>query len=156
MYGERDIFSYTPEIGGNSDGFWPATNRIIPLADENLYPNQVLAINGGSKYEVGVDIINLDFNLNENYPLYISVFNSGLSDSNGEVVIEIESSDNLNFELDQIILDGLDSRELIDLGDITYFGLDNNGTVEEITVNVYDGDLYIYSESIQNYYLLNY
>ena len=49
MYGEAGIFSYTPEIGGNSDGFWPATQRILPLAEENLYPNQVLALNAGSK-----------------------------------------------------------------------------------------------------------
>ena len=149
MYGEKNIFSYTPEIGGNSDGFWPSTNRIIPLAEENLYPNQVLAINGGSKYEVEIDVLNSDFTINENYPLYISVFNSGLSNSNGEVVIEIESSENLNFELDEIILDELDSRELIDLGDITYFQLDDNGTVEEIVVNVYDGDQFVYSNSLQ-------
>ena len=51
MYGEKHIFSYTPEIGENSDGFWPSTNRIVPLAEENLYPNQVLAVNAGSKYD---------------------------------------------------------------------------------------------------------
>ena len=149
MYGEKNIFSYTPEIGGNSDGFWPETSRIVPLADENLYPNQVLAVNGGSKYDIEVYVTNSDFDLNANYPLYISVFNSGLSDSNGDVIIEIESSDNLSFELSQIILDGLDSREMMDLGNITYFQLNESGTVEEITVNVYDGDQYVYSESIE-------
>ena len=29
-------FSWTPEIGIESDGFWPAPSRIVPLAQENL------------------------------------------------------------------------------------------------------------------------
>ena len=149
MYGEKNIFSYTPEIGGNSDGFWPATNRIVPLALENLYPNQVLAVNGGSKYEVSISIEDAEFSLNNTYPVYIDIFNSGLSDSNGEVVIDIESSEGLSFELDQIILDNIQSRELVSLGDITYFSINNNSTIEEIEVKVYDGDQYVYSTSIQ-------
>lgn len=40
MYGEQStkskIFSYTPEVGTSSDGFWPAINRIIPLCQENM------------------------------------------------------------------------------------------------------------------------
>ena len=30
------VFSWTPEVGGPSDGFWPAPSRIVPLAEENL------------------------------------------------------------------------------------------------------------------------
>ncbi|HHN48801.1 MAG TPA: PKD domain-containing protein, partial [Bacteroidales bacterium] len=41
MYGEQTtkakIFSYTPEVGSTSDGFWPAVNRIIPLCQENMF-----------------------------------------------------------------------------------------------------------------------
>lgn len=41
MYGEQStkpkIFSYTPEVGGDGDGFWPITERIIPLCQENMY-----------------------------------------------------------------------------------------------------------------------
>ncbi|MCB0722507.1 MAG: immune inhibitor A [Ignavibacteriae bacterium] len=33
------IISLTPEIGTGSDGFWPAQNRIFPLAMINLVPN---------------------------------------------------------------------------------------------------------------------
>ena len=152
MYGEANIFSYTPEIGSNSDGFWPATQRILPLAQENLYPNQVLALNAGSKYDVNVSIDSESFNSNNIYPLFISIMNRGLSDSNGAVQVEIISSDNLVFELNEITLNGLDSREYIDLGDISYFELSNqsaNGSIETITVNVYDNDDYYYSDSIE-------
>ncbi len=40
MYGEQTtkplILAYTPEIGGNTDGFWPSVDRIIPLCQENM------------------------------------------------------------------------------------------------------------------------
>lgn len=38
MYGEQTskpkMFSMTPEVGAGSDGFWPASSRIIPLCNE--------------------------------------------------------------------------------------------------------------------------
>jgi carboxypeptidase T len=43
MYGEQEtknaIFSYTPELGSSSDGFWPSINRIVPLCQENMLQN---------------------------------------------------------------------------------------------------------------------
>ncbi len=33
--GARGTLSFTPEIGSDSDGFWPATSEIVPLAQEN-------------------------------------------------------------------------------------------------------------------------
>jgi len=42
--GTKDtIFSMTPEISSDNDGFWPAINRIIPIAQENVFPNLILA-----------------------------------------------------------------------------------------------------------------
>ena len=47
LYGEQiqkgKVFGFTTEVGTSSDGFWPTQARIIPLADENVYPNLVLA-----------------------------------------------------------------------------------------------------------------
>ena len=150
MYGVEGIFAYTPEIGSWNDGFWPATNRIIPLAEENLYPNQFLALVAGSKYQLNIAVEDGPYTSGNSYPLFISVFNQGLSDSNGDIVIEIESSDNIVFELDEIVLSELDSRENLDLGGITYFSPNNiSGSVENITVKISDNDGYIYSESIQ-------
>ena len=33
------IICFTTETGNNSDGFWPAPDRIVPLAEENMYAN---------------------------------------------------------------------------------------------------------------------
>ncbi|HKQ57881.1 MAG TPA: M14 family zinc carboxypeptidase [Candidatus Eisenbacteria bacterium] len=39
-YGDTGLkpraYTWTPEIGGPNDGFWPAPSRIVPLAEENL------------------------------------------------------------------------------------------------------------------------
>jgi len=47
MYGDTEskpkIFAFTPEVGGESDGFWPPSNRIEPLCEENLAPNLFIA-----------------------------------------------------------------------------------------------------------------
>ncbi|MCD4735793.1 MAG: immune inhibitor A [Bacteroidales bacterium] len=47
MYGEQGtkpaIFAYTPELGGQDDGFWCPINRIIPIAQENMIQNIVAA-----------------------------------------------------------------------------------------------------------------
>jgi len=47
MYGEQTtkpkIFVYLTEVGDDYDGFWPATERIFPIAEENCYLNKVLA-----------------------------------------------------------------------------------------------------------------
>lgn len=55
MYGldeggrEQDIniIAFTPEVGGWSDYFWPVPSRIVPLSQENLHPNKLLAIYAG-------------------------------------------------------------------------------------------------------------
>lgn len=47
FYGEQEtkpkVFSYTGEIGGYGDGFWPSIDRIIPLAQENMLVNLLTA-----------------------------------------------------------------------------------------------------------------
>ncbi len=52
MYGEQTmknkIFSSTTEVGGYDDGFWPPQSRIIPLAQENMLANFLLAYFAGN------------------------------------------------------------------------------------------------------------
>jgi carboxypeptidase T len=44
----QGAMSWTAEIGGNGDGFWPASNRIVPLAEENLLGFQRTALAAGA------------------------------------------------------------------------------------------------------------
>lgn len=43
FYKEAKVFAMTPEVGGSSDGFWPASSRIFPLAQANLESNLLMA-----------------------------------------------------------------------------------------------------------------
>jgi carboxypeptidase T len=47
LYGETSLhpkaYTFTPEVGGEYDGFWPLPSRIIPLAQENMLANLLLA-----------------------------------------------------------------------------------------------------------------
>jgi hypothetical protein len=43
----HDTLCWTPEIGGDSDGFWPPQARIVPLAEENLLAFQRTALGAG-------------------------------------------------------------------------------------------------------------
>ena len=151
MYGVHGIFAYTPEVGSSQDGFWPATNRIVPLCEENLYANQYLALVAGSNYTSQINVSDELFIQGQTYPLNISVKNTGLSSSSGDVQINIISSDNLSFELSEIVIGNLDAGEELDLGGITYFEVSQStqsGTIEEITVNVFDNYNVISSNSL--------
>ncbi len=52
MYGEQEvknkIISFTPEVGNLFDFFWPSSNRIIPLAEDNLYMQQYMVMAAGA------------------------------------------------------------------------------------------------------------
>ena len=60
MYGEQTtkgkILAMTPEVGSSSDGFWPNTNRIFPLAEENIYPNIQIAYGPSALFTVGLSL----------------------------------------------------------------------------------------------------
>ena len=150
MYGDQGIFAYTPEVGSSSDGFWPSTNRIIPLCEENLYANQYLALVAGSNYSLDIFVDEENFVQGNSYSLNLSVSNSGLSDASGNVYIDIITSDNLIFDDSQIILDDLSSGSTIDFGAINFdiFSSASDGSIEEITVNVYDDNEVSSSSSI--------
>ena len=106
MYGEHGIYAYTPEIGMWSDGFWPPSDRILPLAEENLHPNKFVAWAVGSKYKVNM-VFEEDFYIQgESYNFNYNIKNQGLENANGLVLINIESP---IFENEQIMLTALDS-----------------------------------------------
>ena len=140
MYGDQGIFAYTPEVGSSSDGFWPSTNRIIPLCEENLYANQYLALVAGSNYSLNISVNEDNFIQGNSYSVDLSVSNSGLSDASGNVYIDILTSNNLVFTESQIILDQFPSGSTVDFGAINFevSSSASDGSIEEIIVNVYD------------------
>ncbi len=150
MYGSEGIFAYTPEVGSSSDGFWPATNRIIPLCEENLYANQYLALVAGSNYNLSLSVDSENFIQGNSYYINLAANNSGLSDASGQVYININTSDNLIFDDSQLILDELSSGSTIDFGEINFevSSLALSGSLEEIKVDIYDNNNNISTRSL--------
>lgn len=56
MYGEQTTkdktLAWTPEVGNSGDGFWPSTNRIIPLCQENMWQSMMATKLCGAYAEV--------------------------------------------------------------------------------------------------------
>lgn len=100
MHGEQTtknkILSFTPEVGSASDGFWPASSRILPLAQENLYPNLYTAYVAGS-YLRSQQFTVLDssgdgiLDRGEKFVLNLTVRNKGLAASQS-VSVRLTSS----------------------------------------------------------------
>jgi len=153
MYGEHNIFAYTPEIGNSSDGFWPSTMRIVPLAEENLLPNQFVAWSVGARYSVDFTIAEGPYSGGETYSTNLSIINTGLGNSNGSIVLSVESPDDyFIFETQSVEVGNLEARSEFDLGDILTFQVlpsAPNGVITEINIHVIDEDSYDHVTSVE-------
>jgi len=149
MYGVHGIYAYTPEIGMWSDGFWPASNRILPLAEENLHPNKFVAWAVGSAYKISLELDNDFYMQGQTYSREFIIKNQGLTSSQGNVVIGLESPIMNSLEIN---LDGLASWEIYasELEFIIPMST-TGGTSIPITLTVSDDLGYEFSET---YYLL--
>ncbi len=116
MYGEQfeknKIISMTPEVGSSSDGFWPPESRILPLAQENLYPNLFLAWVAGEFVSLDEVIYQNEFiNPGDTTKAVIKIKNLGLSDASNIVVTFTSLSAQLTINGRPIIIQNLPARE---------------------------------------------
>lgn len=152
MYGEEGIIAFTPEIGSFSDGFWPPTDRIIPLAEENLYPNQFVALAGGSYYTVELTSQQGNFEAGGVYPLHLFIRNRGLTASSGEIRINLTTGSSFTLQESEFTIGMLDRRTEIYLDHLVDFSIDENipsGTLETLEVTVQDDDGIVYTDTYE-------
>ncbi len=58
LYGGNQMLAFTCELGSTFDGFWPATSRIIPIANDAMeLMEYVTAIAGPSLRTLGADVL---------------------------------------------------------------------------------------------------
>jgi hypothetical protein len=104
-YGEQTskqkVFSMTPEVGSNNDGFWPNQNSILGICRENVFQNYAAAQSLLDNYklnDLSSSILNganfdLDFELqrlglqNTDYTLNLSALNVSLSGVNNPQIV---------------------------------------------------------------------
>ena len=123
MYGVHGIFAYTPEVGNSSDGFWPSTNRIVPLAEENLYPNIRTALYAGALVSSDLNIEEGPYTSDDNYSINVLLSNIGLSSSNGNIILDFIADPGIEFIDSSIEISDLDPRSSVNLDGINEFSI---------------------------------
>lgn len=90
MYGDTStkpkIFALTPEVGSNSDNFWPPTDRIIEQCKENLWQN----ISAAKILLENANVEDLSSNIytNSNGYIPLSIERLGLKETTYEISIQ--------------------------------------------------------------------
>ncbi len=90
--------AWTPEIGGDNDGFWPDTDRIVPLAEDNLAALQRTALAAGAWARLASTTLidegdgDGDVDAGETVAVVLGVRNSGRADTATAVTATLSST----------------------------------------------------------------
>ncbi|MCK5077889.1 MAG: hypothetical protein KAR38_16015, partial [Calditrichia bacterium] len=161
MYGEQvtkpKIFAFTPEVGGYSDGFWPSTDRILPLAEENLYMNMYIARAIGETAPAIQNLQIITYGQNnavdpgETSEITFSFSNRGFEETSG-LTAKIVSQDTMINTFENII--NLPDVAAFSQSEVTHtlaFQLNYNcdpGEVKNVVLGVFDGEEMVTSDTI--------
>ncbi|HOD53090.1 MAG TPA: M14 family zinc carboxypeptidase [Candidatus Cloacimonadota bacterium] len=104
MYGDQTqkpkIITFTPEIGDQLDYFWAPTSRIMPLAQENLFPQQYISMVAGPYLAIQKSRVNdstggdgdMSGEAGETFNFIVKVRNKGYMDALSNVTATLSSS----------------------------------------------------------------
>jgi len=154
MYGEQNtkdlIYSYTPEVGDGNDGFWPAVSNIIPLCQENMYQNMMVAYLSGP-YAVASDL-STSIIENQSGLFFIDLQRLGLADGATYTVSIEPLTDAIISVSAPLTFDNLEILETSS-GAFTYTLKDNilSGEKVEYLLSVNNG-LITFSDTIRKVY----
>jgi len=99
------IFSFTPEIGSPSQGFWPTAPEIIPLANSIMYMN-LTAAHMITKY-ANIEDLTPDMTQDLSGDISFNLKRLGLQASDFSVEV-VPVSNNITFSADAVVFSGLD------------------------------------------------
>ncbi|NQU32748.1 MAG: immune inhibitor A [Bacteroidetes bacterium] len=154
MYGEQTtkekIYSYTPEVGNQGDGFWPTPSRIIPLCKEQMWQNMSAARLVG-KYAMLTDQSPLVVGEIDGY-LHFEIKRLGLTDTDLFTVSIEPLDDNLTIVGDPVFFENLELMQpSIDSIEYSLSGDIEVGSIFQYLLSVDNGD-YITSDTIEKIY----
>lgn len=130
-YAEEGLIAYTPEIGTWDDGFWPATDRIVPLCEENLWPNLFFARLAGTVLSISnVELSQEYFNPGDVFSMGFDIKNIGLSESPGPITVTITSVNNvIDFTPLSIEIPVLGPRESVPYPEVIELGVNSSAGI---------------------------
>lgn len=137
MYGEQDakerIYSLTPEVGENGDGFWPASNRIDDLNKSCLRQNFEAAHLCGARI-IAEDGQEEQYFTEESGTYEVFIRNIGLLD--GDITLSIaynENVDMVTLPMDAVSIASLQSTSSM----MTYQLANDLESGEEVEIKIY-------------------
>ncbi len=78
------MYGFSPEIGSRGDGFWPATSRILPLIQQNMWMFESMALTAGPAVSAEISAVkevggnrNGSFEPGETVGIEVTVTNAG-------------------------------------------------------------------------------
>ena len=116
-YGGQNIIAYTPEVGTQSQGFWPSEDDVTPLCEDQLYANKIFSFVAGSdiivhSYEISEEYIELD----QEAEIEILIQNRGLTNSGSEIEINLLPFNNwVSLESESFTMSEIDARDSDDI-----------------------------------------
>ncbi|MCF6268509.1 MAG: T9SS type A sorting domain-containing protein [Melioribacteraceae bacterium] len=115
FYGEETeknkIFAMTPEVGSS---FWPTQDKIIPLAEENVFPNLYLAWVAGGFVNTQSIVFDEEYYMaGEGGFIWLNVKNKGLEDIS-DISLSVSSNDNVEILEGSSITIGTINSQTID------------------------------------------
>lgn len=149
MYGEQTtkgkIFAYTPECGGDNDGFWCPIDRIIPISQANMIQNLLLAAFAGSY----ADVVDITPTITDQVSGNIDFEITRLGLTEGNYTVNLEPLDNWVISVgDPVMFTGMEILET-QTGSFAY-SLDPaivGGTVFQLLLSVDNGS-YVISDTL--------
>ncbi|MBZ0203151.1 MAG: T9SS type A sorting domain-containing protein [Ignavibacteria bacterium] len=95
--GHTKMISMTPEVGTGSDGFWPAQNRILPLAQSTVWSNIYFSLaSGGYVSPVQTQLNKVSYSPGEAGSFKLHFKNKGLIDAQNVKIDLVSQSPHLN------------------------------------------------------------
>jgi carboxypeptidase T len=155
FYGEQTeknkIYAMTPEVGNGNDNFWPTEDRIIPLAEENVYPNLYLAWVAGGFANTEEIIFSDEYFLPEDSgSISIAIKNKGLENLS-DIEIKVASSANVEIlEGDYFAIGNMDSQTSYTLSDVIKFRISDDalsGDSAHFEIGYYYGSSLMYTDT---------
>ena len=133
FYGEQTeknkIFAMTPEVG---ESFWPAEDRIFPLAEENVYPNLYLAwVAGGFVNTSNIQIEQEYYSAGDSGSISVTVKNKGLQAADNIIMRVVSESDQISINQDNVEIIYLEPGEERFFGDAAQFVISDSAAAGE-------------------------
>ncbi len=157
-FGHEPIFSWSPEVGNSSDGFWPPEDRIEPLVEEHLWDCIYMCLAAGSCPMVEATQINDSTGNSSGYPdpgeiveMSVRIRNKGLENAT-DIFCELTPLSGIDIVYEDMLYVGdVESFASSDYASSFRFSIDSSLALDDIAsvvITTTDPDGYWFQDTV--------